>query len=558
MNNSPVADHSWSAHARRGSCVALLWVGLLLGGAAPLLHAQPAGLPTDLAFVPADAVGVVVCRVADLWNGEVGQSLRKHAGKALDPFLAEMEKGTGFGPGDIERGILAFSMPQGISRPPEMLFLITTTRPYAKDKLKALVPELREQQHKGKSYYVSGKPSPGPNLGVAFLSDRLVAVAEPPALMQLLERGTGTGPRGQLAAALGQLEKGKHHFYSVSSLAPILKELPRDLPPEAEPFKALLKARFATQAISLGKDIRAQVALTFADADEAAAGAKALNAALDMLRPMLAQALPEIERAIAKEVPEFVQVFKKIQATLENLKAQHSGSDVKLAIHIDVNVVELVATTLLPAVQKVRAAANRMTSTNNLKQIALAMHNYHDTYRHLPMQAIHSKDGKPLLSWRVAVLPFLEEDDLYRQFKLDEPWDSTHNKKLLTQMPKTYALPGVTTKEPYTTHYQVFTGKGTLFDGPNKTSFTRVTDGLSNTLLVVEAAEAVPWTKPDDLPYDPKKPLPKLGSFFTAGANAAFGDGAVRALRPTLAEEVLRALITASGGEVINQAELDK
>src|SRR5207249_2796575 len=83
-----------------------------------------------------------------------------------------------------------------------------------------------------------------------------------------------------------------------------------------------------------------------------------------------------------------------------------------------------------------RIAGRRTVSQNNLKQIGLAMHNYHDTYRHFPPQALTDKNGKPLLSWRVAVLPFIEQDNLYRQFKLDEPWDSEHNRKLLERMPK--------------------------------------------------------------------------------------------------------------------------
>src|SRR5438093_7201056 len=81
----------------------------------------------------------------------------------------------------------------------------------------------------------------------------------------------------------------------------------------------------------------------------------------------------------------------------------------------------------------------RQTSVNNLKQLALAMHNYHDTYGHLPPAALKNKKGKPLLSWRVALLPFVEEDKLYKEFRLDEPWDSAHNKKLLAKMPKLFA-----------------------------------------------------------------------------------------------------------------------
>ena len=109
--------------------------------------------------------------------------------------------------------------------------------------------------------------------------------------------------------------------------------------------------------------------------------------------------------------------------------------------------------------------AHRAVSAGNLKQIALAFHNFHSTYGALPGVAIVDAKGKALLSWRVAILPFIEEDALYRQFHLDEPWDSKHNKKLLARMPKLYA-PTVTGKpgKPNVTYYQAFTGPDALFN----------------------------------------------------------------------------------------------
>jgi len=92
--------------------------------------------------------------------------------------------------------------------------------------------------------------------------------------------------------------------------------------------------------------------------------------------------------------------------------------------------------------EKIKQAAARANSTNNLKQMGLAMHNYMDVNKSFPAHAVYSKDGKPLLSWRVMILPYIEQDALYRQFKLDEPWDSDHNKKLMAQMPKIYGRRG--------------------------------------------------------------------------------------------------------------------
>jgi uncharacterized protein (TIGR03067 family) len=212
---------------------------------------------------------------------------------------------------------------------------------------------------------------------------------------------------------------------------------------------------------------------------------------------------------------------------------------------------------LKKAVEKVRLAAQRAQSQNNLKQIGLAMHNYHDAYKKLPTAAIYSKDGKPLLSWRVTILPYLEEGPLYQQFRLDEPWDSAHNKKLLEKMPKLYAPVRGMTKQPHTTFYQVFTGPGTLFEGNKALKFQQVQDGISNTILAVEAGEAVPWTKPDDLPYDPQKDLPKLGGLFAEGFSALFADGSVRWVGRRFDVPTLRLAITCNDGQPFDEKKLN-
>src|SRR5262245_33814761 len=196
----------------------------------------------------------------------------------------------------------------------------------------------------------------------------------------------------------------------------------------------------------------------------------------------------------------------------------------------------------------------RKASTSNLKELALAAHNHESTTRTLPPWAIFSKDGKPLLSWRVVILPYLgkEEGELYKQFKLDEPWDSPHNKKLIEKMPRVFKHPRAGDK-PGLTRYQGFVGTGMIFDPDpaRRASLVTIKDGTSNTLLYAEAAEAVEWTKLADMTYDAKKPLPKLYAGWQGkGFFTAFADGSVRFIKATVPEATLRALITPSGGEV--------
>jgi hypothetical protein len=194
-------------------------------------------------------------------------------------------------------------------------------------------------------------------------------------------------------------------------------------------------------------------------------------------------------------------------------------------------------------------------SAANLRQLAFAMFKGADssTDQSLP-GTLHGKGGKPLLSWRVALLPYLDGGDkLYRQFKLDEPWDSEHNKKLLPKMPAVFAPVAGAAKEKHVTHYQVLVGGGAAFQDGRKTRFpASFLDGTSNTVLIVEAAEAVPWTRPADLRYDPKKPLPKFGQHFKEGFHAAFADGTVRFVSRAVNEKHLRAVITAAGGEEVD------
>jgi hypothetical protein len=194
---------------------------------------------------------------------------------------------------------------------------------------------------------------------------------------------------------------------------------------------------------------------------------------------------------------------------------------------------------------------------NNLKQLALAMHGYEATNGTLPPAAVYGKDGKPLLSWRVLLLPYLEQNGLYKQFKLDEPWDGPHNKKLLAKMPRVFAAPtDEKSVKAHETFYQVFVGKGTIFEGKKAMRLQDIADGTSQTLLIVEAGKAVPWTKPEDLPYDPAKPLPKLGGLgFENGFHGAFCDGSVRFLSHTIREKTLQALVTPNGGEAVNDED---
>ena len=204
-----------------------------------------------------------------------------------------------------------------------------------------------------------------------------------------------------------------------------------------------------------------------------------------------------------------------------------------------------------------RDMASRI-SNNNLKQLALGFHNAASTYGFSMPSGVYDSSGKLGLSWRVALLPFIEQGELYKQFHLNEPWDSPHNKQLISKMPRLYAKPGADSSGGMT-HYRTITGAGTIFPPPPPgkpgslafgLKLTTITDGTSNTALVVEAADPVEWTKPDDLVYVAGGPLPKLGGISPDGYMIAIADGSVRWFKGGASEQTLRALCTATAADL--------
>jgi Protein of unknown function (DUF1559) len=206
-----------------------------------------------------------------------------------------------------------------------------------------------------------------------------------------------------------------------------------------------------------------------------------------------------------------------------------------------------------------------MYSGNNLKQIALAMHLYHSTWRSFPPAAVRSPAGQPLYSWRVLLLPCLDEHKLYSEFNLNEAWDSPNNLKLLPRMPKVYEPPlrADTGAPPNSTFYQVFTDGEAAFEKVARLSLADFTDP-SLTCLVVEGGRPVLWSKPEDLSYAADQPLPELGGIFKGGSrfsglakvdgfHVAFVDGSTRWIRRlhTEQEEVqFRSLIVRKGKKI--------
>jgi RNA polymerase sigma factor (sigma-70 family) len=194
---------------------------------------------------------------------------------------------------------------------------------------------------------------------------------------------------------------------------------------------------------------------------------------------------------------------------------------------------------------------DRERNARSLSRLAHALLDYHDAHGRFPPPALTDGAGRPLLSWRVLILPHIGEAGLYREFRLNEPWDGAHNGRLLGRMPSVFAPVRRPGEPPGSTAFQVFAGPGTAFDA-GVVRVSDVTDGTARTLLIADGRDAVPWTRPVDLPFAPGKPVAALGGSFPDGFHVALADASVRFLPKGYPEERLRAAITRSGGEVLS------
>ena len=222
--------------------------------------------------------------------------------------------------------------------------------------------------------------------------------------------------------------------------------------------------------------------------------------------------------------------------------------------------IEALSAVLAPPVEKARARAQRDRSMNNLKQLGLAMHNYHDTYLCFPPAVITDADGKPMRSWRVAILPFIEQAPLYEQYDFAEPWDGPNNRALEGMFPPAYRCPSDPLTAPLRTSYVMIVGEGTIGGDPNEAvTMASITDGTSYTILAVEvAASGIHWMEPRDLTVEEAVTFitnPAASEFtqvHPGGVNVLMADGSVRFLSSSMDPQMLRSLLTRNDGQAIS------
>jgi beta-lactamase regulating signal transducer with metallopeptidase domain len=507
----------------------------------------------DLPFVPADAGMIFVARPAELLaRPELKPLVSLFGGEA------EATKQFGVRPEQIEQVTMIFLRRAGEEVPhrgPSLLAISaivvhgsagTDLKPFAN----IVVPHPEEKAHAGQTYFRSLDAPIQP--AYYQQDDRTIVIGMNEASMQRYLSGRLLpDPRHAWDDAWEAVAKGPVVLALDSAF--LVESLQQPEAAVLGMFSPLwLKAHSHALSLNSANGITLDYVAMGNSDDGAEQAAKTIDALLTLGNNGLPGFQAQMEnRGGPKGMPALLAIAGEV---LHAAKVERSGRTVHLKSSTDADLAAIVKNILVPANQAARAAARRAQSANNLKQLMLAMHNYADANGHFPPAVVLGPDGKTPHSWRVALLPYLEQAPLYNEYMMDEPWDSPANRKVLEACPKLFTFPGDEAGNTSSAYYAL-TGPETVMPVDGKgVGFAQILDGTSNTIALVEAKRDIPWTKPEDIPFDPAQPLPRLGGFQpeSAGFTVGFADGSVRFIKDSINEVLLRALITKAGGEVIS------
>jgi hypothetical protein len=358
--------------------------------------------------------------------------------------------------------------------------------------------------------------------------------------------------RDDILASLAAWDTGNADAGVVFAPGPDFRRVVRELWPQFPPPLEKLRGELADRWLSLTFEANTQAGLS-ADLVLQAADAESAQLFADLLR-----AFPTASEQFAETAPKAQKLHRVLETIVATASPRVDGSRVVMSLPGDAAQQAKLRELIAEVSDVTLESSRRQRRMQQFKHMALAMMNYYDANKQLPPAAIRDENGRPLLSWRVAILPYLETSDaeLHKQFRLDEPWDSPHNLALLKQMPEVYADPSQRNlaRESKTT-YLAPIGLGTVFDTDTGLTFRDISDGTSKTILLVEVApeNAVLWTKPEDWEVDMDNPLRGLSGGDRDNFVAAYCDAHARTIPLDIKPEVLRAFLTRAGREVVDR-----
>jgi hypothetical protein len=533
--------------------------------------------PFDTTFVTPDCFAAIIVHP---------QRIAQAPALAGSAEMAELEKSEGFkevvgdigfDPRDLEQVAFLMIPPAGTERggdEPGVAAILRWAKPVDG---KALLQkwnkdsDLREDKHSGKTYFTRVPKNEVlrkfASREAFYLPDDRTMVICPfeKQLQAVLDSGGKKGPMSEYLRGVDLDRDGVAAFVAEpakSLMEPLAQEMARSAPPglsELGKFPGYVKS--ATLSVNLfdAEMLKLVVEGTNADA------ATSLHNIAKALHGMLKQMYPQVREEMSKApggLPEDVKktVLNLADQAVEGLRVAKSGDIVDISLRMkDAQAGVKLLPMLVRAISDAREAARSSMRMFKLHQLSRAMQTALQAKNQFPAAASRVPNGKPLLSWRVQLLPYLDGGEVYKELHLDEPWDSEHNKKLIAKIPDVFrsdSKDGV--PEGHTT-VMVFAGEGTPFGLEKGATPGQITDGLSNTIMLVDAGpdKAVPWTKPQDLPFDPVNSIAALGRISDRGFIVALFDGSVRRLPRNIPAATLKALITHAGGETVDWSSIN-
>jgi hypothetical protein len=493
-----------------------------------------------------------------------------------------------------------------VGRPTDVtpVWVITSKKPLERASLlKTMAKTGKPRKHAGKDYYFDESQWSG----LLILDDHSYAYASEDSITALID-SMGKAGSSPLAAVFTR-EAEKHPVTVGVDVAKFADhKIVKSVPPE---LQAMFKAKTLLATLDLKPKTAVSALLEFATEADAKEGMKAAQEAVQLARGQLGSALTFVEQKAKRdpnkdqtgiqEFPETVGFLlaaaglKKLDALLGAMPLNAKGTAVQASLELDSVLpggstalsIAVVGGAIMSAMSSERG--NRVFSPSdydwtqrerNLTEVAKAIEKYRKDKGHYPPPAILDKEGKPLHSWRVAILPYLDNThitnntfdgkpingpkELYALFKLDEPWDSAHNKKLIEKLPSVYQAPWYVM--PYwqinsgKTMTLAVLGKGAIFDPTKKTvSDSDVRDELKHTLLVLqleEAGQAVYWSKPADITLTAEGKLPTDGPMLAKRFAVVYGDASAHTLVNGLSEKTFLGIVSREGNEKFDEMEI--
>jgi len=518
-------------------------------------------------FVTEDFHAAIIVHAKNLYESELMKKIRSldSEGAFEEAMVVSLNRETGVDIRGVDRySLFTKSLPGGPREIPSVVMILEFAEAADRSEIAQKTTGVKTPQEDGEMKWYIPEEGSRYEMVLCIVNDKTLVYSTD----LVLAKKTVTAPAANtpLNKRLVELDYSNQHITLVGSNAifppALMAEMQRELSSEGLPpafsdiTDVIAQVTAVSAVLNLSPDLYVKLGVETTSAEtttklktmtsDVLVMAKTTLGALAFLPPK------DMPDAIKKMIPEVLKL-------LAQLKLEQQEKRFDIAIRIPATTLASFMEPLSVSITEARNSAQRMTGVNNIRQIGIATQNFHEVYGRFPVGEfpgndglIKYKNGKPLLSWRVYLLPFIGEDSLYDQFKLDEPWDSPHNLKLLDKIPGIYKSPSsaVGTNK---TRYLAPVGPSSILGEKTKIRFRDISDGTSNTVLLVEAGadKAVPWTKPEDLTYDPKNPVASLGKIGDSFM-VLMADGSVHQLKATIDAASLLNLFQRNDGNVVN------